>query len=170
MLFPLIWEWRTVARNRVTENLNCFWLWSYKNTSEPSLWNSWFLVHKSDLVSLFCLYALMRLAEPPHVFCVFPWKTSWEEDSSQGRDSQFLSPLARCLLHKLNLQSVYRNQEQKVVAVIAGIRHCTQRGSFRQLIISKTLKLSVCVCLAVHLAIHLSMALCWEKNKVNKQS
>lgn len=121
-----------MVSSRVTENLDCFWLGSYKNTSESPLRNSWFLVHKSDLVSPFSLYALMRSAEPLRVFRVFPWETSWEEDSGQGRDSRCLSPLARCLLKKLNLQSVYRNQEQKVVAVTAGSQHCTRRWAFGQ--------------------------------------
>lgn len=57
----------------------------------------------------------MMLAAPPSVFCVFPYETSQEEDSDQRQDSQFLSLWAKCLLNKLNLQSVYRNQEKKMI-------------------------------------------------------
>jgi hypothetical protein len=53
---------------------------------------------------LFSLYTLMKLGVPPFVFCMFPRKTSQEEDSGQRQNLVFPSVSAKCLLNKLNLQ------------------------------------------------------------------
>ena len=78
-------------------------------------WNSEFLVHKSKFsISVLFLYPYEASSTSICLLCI-SWKTSQVEDSGQKQDSEFLSSFTKCLLNKVTLQSVYRNQELNMV-------------------------------------------------------